>query len=74
MEIHIDMKNGKLWLSQQNYVEKIILRFGMNNVKLVTIPLASHFKLSSRLCPSTDEEYVLSTICQCNREFDVCDG
>jgi hypothetical protein len=56
MEIHRDRKNGKLWLSQQKYVEKILMRFGMNNVKPVQIPLASHFKLSSGLCPSNDEE------------------
>ena len=56
MEIFRDRGNGKLWLSQQKYVEKILLRFGMNNVKPVSIPLASHFKLSSRLCPNTDEE------------------
>eukprot|EP00253_Pinus_taeda_P030085 PITA_30085 len=56
MEIFRDRSNGKLWLSQQKYVEKILLRFGMNNVKPVSIPLASHFKLSSSLCPNTDEE------------------
>eukprot|EP00253_Pinus_taeda_P016429 PITA_16429 len=56
MEIFRDRGNGKLWLSQQKYVEKILLRFGMNNVKPVSIPLASHFKLSSSLCPNTDEE------------------
>jgi hypothetical protein len=32
------------------------MRFGMNNVKPVQIPLASHFKLSSGLCPSNDEK------------------
>jgi hypothetical protein len=35
MEIHRDRKNGKMWISQQNYVEKIIMRFSMNNVRLV---------------------------------------
>jgi hypothetical protein len=64
MEILRDRKNGKLWLSQQKYVEKILLRFGMNNVKPVSIPLASHFKLSSSLCPSTDEEKeYMSRVC-----------
>jgi hypothetical protein len=29
MEIFKDRRNGKLWLSQQKYVEKILLRFGM---------------------------------------------
>eukprot|EP00253_Pinus_taeda_P013609 PITA_13609 len=28
----------------------------MNNVKPISVPLASHFKLSSSLCPNTDEE------------------
>ena len=56
MEIFRDRSNGKLWLSQQKYIEKILLRFGMNNVKPVSVPLASHFKLSSSLCPNTDEE------------------
>ena len=56
MEIHRDRRNDKFWLSQQKYVEKILMRFNMNNVKPVQIPLASHFKLSSILCPSNDEE------------------
>jgi hypothetical protein len=56
MEIFRDRRNGKLWLSQQKYVEKILLRFGMNDVKPVLVPLASHFKLSSSLCPSTKEQ------------------
>jgi hypothetical protein len=56
MEIFRDMRNGKLWLSQQKYVEKIILRFGMNDVKPIPVPLAFHFNLSSSLCPSTKKE------------------
>jgi len=56
MEIFRDRSNGKLWLSQHKYIEKIFLRFGMNNVKPVSVPLASHFKLSSSLCHNTDEE------------------
>ena len=56
MEIHRDRKNGKLWLSQQKYVEKVLEKFFMNNVKPVNVPLASHFKLSSVLSPRDDEE------------------
>ena len=56
MEIHRDRKHGKLWLSQQKYVEKMLVKFDMNNVKPVNIPLASHFKLSSSLCLSSREE------------------
>jgi hypothetical protein len=32
------------------------MRFSMNDVKPIQIPLASHFKLSSNLCSSNDEE------------------
>ena len=56
MEIFRDKRNGKLWLSQEKYVEKILLRFVMNNLKLVSVHFASHFKISSSLCPSTKEE------------------
>ena len=55
-EIHRDRRNGKLNFSQEKYVEKILERFGMNKVKPMNVPLASHFKLSSGLCPSSDEE------------------
>eukprot|EP00253_Pinus_taeda_P025872 PITA_25872 len=56
MDIFKDRSNGKLWLSQQKNIEKILLRFGMDNVKPVLVPLASRFKLSSILCPNTYEE------------------
>jgi hypothetical protein len=58
MEIHKERKNGKLWLSQQKHVEKILMRFRINNVKPIKIYLASHFKFSSSLCHSNDEEKV----------------
>jgi hypothetical protein len=32
------------------------MRFSMNNVKPVQIPLSSHFNLFSGLCPSNDKE------------------
>ena len=56
METHRDRTNEKLWLSQQKYVETLLEKFGMNNVKPVNVPLASHFKLSSGLSPRTIEE------------------
>ena len=37
-------------------MEEILMRFCMNNVKLVNIPLPFPFKLSSSLCPSNKEE------------------
>ncbi|KAK3012368.1 hypothetical protein RJ639_012260 [Escallonia herrerae] len=60
MEIHRDRKAGKLWVTQKNYVEKVLERFSMLNAKPVSTPLGAHFQLSSQLCPSTKEnvEYI----------------
>jgi len=32
MEVHRDRKNGKIWLSQQKYVEKILIKFDMKDL------------------------------------------
>jgi len=56
MEISRDRQVGKLFLSQQKYIERVLDRFNMNNCKLVSTPLAAHLKLSSKLCPDTKEE------------------
>ena len=37
-------------------MEKILIRFDMQNVKPINILLTSHFKFSSSLCSSTEEE------------------
>jgi hypothetical protein len=34
----------------------VLERFNMNNAKVVSSPLATHFKLSTKKSPSTDEE------------------
>ena len=74
MEIHIDQKYGKLWLSQQKYVVKILKKFGMNNVKRINIPLDLHCKFSSGLCTSNEEEkgYIFCVL-YASRKFCVCD-
>ena len=56
MRITRDRKNHKLTLSQSEYIEKVLKRFNMQNAKPVSIPLASHFKLSKEACPKTQEE------------------
>ena len=43
-------------MSQEQYIEKVLERFNMSKAKVVSSPLASHFKLSSRHSPSTDKE------------------
>jgi hypothetical protein len=56
MRITRDRKNRKLTLSQGEYIEKVLERFRMQNAKLVSTPLASHFKLTKEMCPKTQEE------------------
>src|SRR4051812_18577006 len=57
MEISRDRDSGLLFLSQQNYIQKVLHRFNMHDAKSVNTPIATHFKLSSNDCPSTDEDY-----------------
>jgi len=56
MRITRDTKNKKLTLSQSEYIEKVLKIFNMQNETPVSIPLASHFKLSKEVCPKTQEE------------------
>ena len=56
MEILRDRVERRLSLSLKGYIEKVLRRFNMKNANLVTTPLASHFRLSSTLCPQSDEE------------------
>ena len=51
---HRDSK--KLYLSQEKYIKKVLQRFNMDGAKPVASPLALHFKLSIKQCPSSDEE------------------
>ncbi|XP_042021030.1 secreted RxLR effector protein 161-like [Salvia splendens] len=57
MEITRDRKGGKLWLTQKQYLTKVLHRFGVNDdYKSVNTPLAPHLKLSSQLSPKTEDE------------------
>jgi hypothetical protein len=56
MRITRDKKNRKLTLSQGEYIEKLLERFRMQNEKLVSTHLGSHFKLAKEMCPKTQEE------------------
>jgi hypothetical protein len=56
MEIRRDRDAKRLWLSQAGYVKKVLERFSMENAKLVSTPLANHFRLSTSQCPKTVEE------------------
>ncbi|RDX65548.1 hypothetical protein CR513_55787, partial [Mucuna pruriens] len=51
-----DRQAKKLWLSQEHYVKRVLQRFHMENAKVVSTPLAAHFKLSSGHSPSNEAE------------------
>ena len=51
-----DRKAKKLWLSQEKYIEKVLQRFNMDKAKVVSTPLATHFRLSVKQSPSTEKE------------------
>ena len=56
MRITRDRKNRKLTLSHNEYIQKVLKRFNMQNEKPISTPFASHFKLSKEMCPKTQEE------------------
>lgn len=58
MEIHRDKIARKLWLSQEIYIENILDKFDMSNLKVMSTPLMNHFKLSLDQCLKTDAEIV----------------
>ena len=51
MEILRDRVACRLFLSQKGYIEKVLHRLNMQNAMPVTMPLATHLRLSSALCP-----------------------
>ena len=56
MRITRNRKNNKLWLSQHNYIEKVLERFNISNCKPVSTSLATHFKLNSDKCPTSEKD------------------
>lgn len=56
IDIIRDRKNGCLFVSQRNYLEKVLSRYGMSQAKSVVTPLSSQFKLSKTQKPKTEEE------------------
>jgi hypothetical protein len=56
MEISRDRMSGLLFLSQHDFINKVLHPFNMPGAKKVTTPIAPHFKLSSTQCLVTDED------------------
>ena len=55
MRIERDRKSNKLYLSQEKYIEKVLGKFKMDKAKSVSCPLAAHFKLTKKQCPSNEK-------------------
>jgi hypothetical protein len=55
MRIERDRKSNKLYLPQEKYIVKVLLKFKMDKAMEVSCPLAAHFKLSKKQCPSTEK-------------------
>ena len=47
MDLFMDKEKGKLTISQQGYLQKVVDIFGMKEAIMVTTPLRAHFKVSS---------------------------
>jgi hypothetical protein len=56
MKIRRDREVRKLWLSQKNYIRKVLEKFSMLDAKLVSTPLANYFRLSGSQCLKNEEE------------------
>lgn len=56
MQIHRDRKDRKIWLSQRNYLRKVLRRFNMQDYKPISTPLPINYKLSSSMNPSNEAE------------------
>lgn len=56
MQIHRDRKDRKIWLSQRNYLRKILQHFNMQDCKQISTPVPINYKLSSSMNPSNEAE------------------
>ena len=56
MQILRDGKSKELWLLQEKYIKRVLERFNMKHVKLVSTPLGAHFKLRNKSCSSSKKE------------------
>ena len=56
MQVKRDRVAKTLFVTQAGYVRKVLNKFGIVDVKEVSTPLATHFKLSKQQEPSSDAD------------------
>ena len=55
-KIRRDREARKLWLSQKNYIKKVLEKFSMLDTKPVSTPLANHFRLFGSQCLKNEKK------------------
>ena len=56
MNISRDRRNKTLWLSQKDYIKKVVQKFQVESSKGASVPISQQFKLSRDQCPRTEAE------------------
>ena len=56
MEIRKDRDSRKLWISQKNYIRKVLEKFNMQDANPISTLLANQFKLFGSLCSKNEKE------------------
>ena len=76
MRITCDRSRGLLWLSQKEYVGRVLERFNMVGGKTLSTPLPPYVKLSEQDCPKPDDvrrpKWPRFLMPQQNWQLDVC--
>lgn len=50
-------QTGSMFLSQKKYVQELLKKFNMENVKTVSTPLEPNTKITKKMCPKTEAEH-----------------
>lgn len=75
MQIKRDRSKGMLFITQQNYLSKVLKRFNMDQSKTVSTPIAQHFQAFTAGFTKVrrrDFLYEEGSICKCSRQPHVC--
>lgn len=56
MQLIRDRKYGSLFLTQEDYINKVLDKFEMRTARPVQTPLLAHFRLSEQQCPITEAD------------------
>ena len=57
IEIQRTRENRQIFLLQRSYIESILQRYGLDDIKPVSLPMETNVRLSSAQSPTTTEEF-----------------